>query len=164
MEGLPSAIGKPGAVMQSGVMADGKNDTGEVTFPHLIKWAEMAVRARIEREMGDFSVSSSQLFAIVLLEARGQVTSAELSRMMRLTPQAMTTLLGPLRKDGYIVATPDKAHGRRLLLSLTDKGNALIEQARELTPGVEEEFLGGFTASERVLLKRMLARIAERFD
>lgn len=164
MEGLSSAIGKRDALLQSGAMADGKNDTGEVTFPHLVKWVEMAVRARIEREMRDFPISSSQLFAVVLLEARGEATSAELARMMRLTPQAMTTLLGPLRKDGYIAATPDTAHGRRLLLRLTDKGQGLIERARELTPGVEDEFLEGFTAKERSLLKRMLARIAERFD
>lgn len=151
--------------MQSGAMADEKrHDAGEVTFPHLVKWVEMAVRARIERELRDFPISSSQLFAIVLLEARGEATSAELSRMMRLTPQAMTTLLGPLRRDGYIAATPDEAHGRRLLLRLTAGGRALIERARELTPAVEDEFLEDFTADERVLLKRMLARIAERFD
>ncbi len=52
----------------------------------------------------------------------------------------------------------------RLLLSLTGKADALILRARELTPGVEDEFLEGFTWDERVLLKRMLARIAERFD
>lgn len=150
--------------MQSGRMAEDKSGTGEVTFPHLVKWVEMAVRARIEREMRDFPISSSQLFAVVLLEARGEATSADLARMMRLTPQAMTTLLGPLRKDGYIVATPDAAHGRRLLLKLTPKARKLLERARKLTPGVEEEFLEGFTAEERALLKRMLARIAERFD
>lgn len=150
--------------MQSGGMVDQRSGTGEVTFPHLVKWVEMAVRARIEREMRDFPISSSQLFAVVLLEARGEATSAELARMMRLTPQAMTTLLGPLRRDGYIVATPDEAHRRRLLLKLTAKARTLLERARELTPGVEEEFLEGFTAEERALLKRMLARIAERFD
>jgi DNA-binding MarR family transcriptional regulator len=164
MEGLSSAIGKRGALMQGAIMAIRKKDAGEVTFPHLVKWVEMAVRARIERELRDFPISSSQLFAIVLLEARGQVTSAELARMMRLTPQAMTTLLGPLRQNGYIVARPDDAHRRRLLLSLTDKANVLIVQARDLTPSIEDEFLEGFTAAERTLLKRMLARIAERFD
>jgi DNA-binding MarR family transcriptional regulator len=165
-EGLSFAIGKRRGLMQSGAMAaEGEqHEGGEFTFPHLVKWVEMAVRARIEREMRDFPISSSQLFAIVLLEARSQATSAELARMMRLTPQAMTTLLGPLRRDGYIAATPDKAHRRRLLLGLTAKGRATLERARELTPTVEEEFLADFSASERALLKRMLARIAERFD
>jgi len=145
-------------------MADKRSETGEVTFPHLVKWVEMAVRARIEREMRDFPISSSQLFAVVLLESRGAATSAELARMMRLTPQAMTTLLGPLRQDGYIVATPDPSHGRRLVLRLTSNAEDLLARARELTPAVEEDLLGDFTASERALLMKMLARIAERFD
>ena len=151
--------------MQSGAMA-GRNERDEAeefTFPHLVKWVEMAVRARIERDMRDFPISSSQLFAIVLIEARGEATSAEVARMMRITPQAMTTLLGPLRREGYIVATPDQAHRRRLLLKLTGKGRATLERARKLNPAVEEEFLGDFTAEERALLKQMLAQIAEGF-
>jgi len=148
----------------SGMAAEGEHHEGdEFTFPHLVKWVEMAVRARIDRDMRDFPISSSQLFAIVLLEANARATAAELARMMRITPQAMTTLLGPLRREGYLIATPDEAHRRRLLLALTAKGRATLERARTLTPLVEEEFLADFTAAERALLKRMLTRIAKRF-
>lgn len=158
-------IGKRVALVQSGAMADRQaSGSGEMNFPHLVKWVEMAVRARIERELRDFPVSSTQLFVIVLLDSRDQATAAEVSRMMRITPQGMTTLLGPLRRDGYLEATPDESHRRRLLLSLTEKGRALLDRARELTPPVEEDFLAEFTDAERALLKRMLTRIAERFD
>lgn len=145
-------------------MKDKRSGTGEVTFPHLVKWVEMAVRSRVEREMRDFPISSSQLFAVVLLEARGAATAAELARMMRLTPQAMTTLLGPLRQEAYIVATPDPLHGRRLLLQLTKKAEKLLMRARALTPVVEKDLLGDFTEAERAELMKMLSRIAERFD
>jgi DNA-binding MarR family transcriptional regulator len=135
----------------------------ELTFPHLIKWVEMATRARVERAMRDSPLSSSQLFAIALLHERGQATSAELSRLMHLTPQAMTTLLRPLRDQGLITEQTDEAHRRRLQLRLSDAGRALLAQVRELSPALEDDLLDGFEAEERAILKQLLARIARRF-
>jgi DNA-binding MarR family transcriptional regulator len=135
----------------------------ELTFPHLVKWVEMATRARVERAMGDSPVSSSQLFAIALLNERGQATGAELARLMHLTPQAMTTLLRPLRDQHLIEERIDEAHRRRLQLQLSDAGRKLLLQIRALTPALEDDLLEGFDASERTILKQLLARIARRF-
>lgn len=135
----------------------------DLTFPHLVKWVEMATRARVERAMRDRPVSSSQLFALALLNDRGEATSADLARLMHLTPQAMTTLLRPLRDDGLIERRADEAHGRRLQLALSDKGRQLMQEVHELCPALEDDLLDGFDAGERALLKTMLARIARRF-
>jgi len=132
------------------------------TLPHLVKWVEMVVRAEAEQAMGHMAVTSGQLFVLVLLESRGEATSAELARMMRVTPQALTTLLAPLRDLGCIERRADAAHARRLLLRLTARGRKIIEEARQLTPGIEAEILAGFTAEERDVLKRLLGRIAQR--
>lgn len=145
----------------------GGDETGEgqdLALPYLVKWVEMAVRAQAERAMRDMPVSGSQLFALVLLRERGEVTSADLARMMRLTPQAMTTLLKSLREEGYIHRRTDSAHARRLLMRLTDKGRAILAEAHALSPGIEDNLLEGFTGEERRTLKRLLARIARRFD
>lgn len=146
--------------------ADGSDggDAGEFTFPHLVKWVELAVRARVDRAMRATPVSSSQLFALVLLDEQGELTSAELARRMHLTPQAMTTLLAPLREGGLIDRRRDSAHRRRLQLRLTDPGRDLLAAVRELTPPIEDELLGELTPAERATLKRLLARIVERFD
>lgn len=146
---------------------DGSKDEagGEraLTFPHLVKWVEMATRARVERAMRDSPVSSSQLFALALLHERGQATGAELARLMHLTPQAMTTLLRPLRDDGLIAQRIDTTHRRRLPLELSDAGRALLRAMRDLSPALEDDLLDGFDAAERATLKRLLARIARRF-
>jgi DNA-binding MarR family transcriptional regulator len=135
----------------------------ELTFPHLVKWVEMATRARVERAMRDSPVSSSQLFALALLDGRGEATSAELARLMHLTPQAMTTLLRPLRDDGLIERHADADHGRRLQLRLGEKGRALMQTVHDLCPALEDDLLDGFDPAERATLKTLLARIASRF-
>ncbi|WP_404711853.1 MarR family winged helix-turn-helix transcriptional regulator [Sphingomonas sp. MMS24-J13] len=135
----------------------------ELTFPHLIKWVEMATRARVDRAMRDSPVSSSQLFALALLNGRGEATSAELARLMHLTPQAMTTLLRPLRDAGLIERHADADHGRRLQWRLGDKGRALLREVHDLCPALEDDLLEGFDPAERATLKALLARIALRF-
>jgi DNA-binding MarR family transcriptional regulator len=162
----PERIGKLRLIGQACLMTDAKDDgtSPELTLPHLIKWVEMAVRAHAERALRGMAVSGSQLFALVLLRERGEATSAELARMMRLTPQAMTTLLRSLRDEGYIERRTDSAHGRRLLMQLTPKGCRILAQVHELTPSIEDDVLDGFTVDERITLKRLLARIARRFD
>lgn len=137
---------------------------GELTLPHLVKWAEMAVRAQTERAMRGLSVSGSQLLVLVLLRERGEATSAELARMLHVTPQAMTTLLKPLREGGYLDRRADCEHARRLPLRLTHEGLAIIEKARELSPAIEDEVLAGFSADEKLTLKHLLGRVARRFD
>jgi DNA-binding MarR family transcriptional regulator len=147
-------------------MARNKGDASDeqMGFPHLVKRVEMAVRARVERAMRDFPISSSQLFALVLLDERGEATAAELARLMHLTPQALTTLLKPLRDQDLIEREVDEAHRRKLIMRLTDAGRAVIVRARDLTPDVETAMLADFSAKERETLLRLLARVARPLD
>lgn len=144
---------------------DKQDATGEqMGFPHLVKWVEMAVRARVERSMRDLPISSGQLFALVLLDERGAATAAELARLMHLTPQALTTLLKPLRDQGLIEREVDAAHRRRLIMGTTEAGRAVIARARALTPDIEGAMLAGFSAEERTTFLRLLARVARPVD
>lgn len=135
-----------------------------LSFPHLVKWAEMVTRAETERVLQDLPVSSSQLFVLVLLGEMGEATSAQLARRMRITPQALTTLLKPLRTKGMIVRRTDADHARRMPLRLSAEGEKVLGRARELSPGIEVSLLADFSAEERATLKRLLARIARQFE
>lgn len=141
----------------------GDADESGLSFPHLVKWVEMVTRAEAEQVMRDMPLSSAQLFVLVLLRERGEATSAELARMMRITPQALTKLMRPLREDGLMGRRTDADHGRKLPLKLTEKGEALLEEARARSPQVEDNLLADFTPQERATLKHMLARIAKGF-
>jgi len=135
-------------------------DRGGLTLPHLIKWAEMAVRARVDAALKELPISSSQLFALVLIDEQVEVTSAELARLMYVMPQSLTTLLAPLRDQGLIARRTDDAHRSRLLLRLTEQGKRIIARARALTPQIEGDLLDDLSVEERATLLRLLARIA----
>jgi DNA-binding MarR family transcriptional regulator len=136
----------------------------DLSFPQLIKWAEMVTRAEAEQAIAASGISGAQLFVLVLLGQRGEATAADLARMMRITPQALTKLLAPLRERGLIARRNDADNARRLLLRLTDHGQALRDEAHRVSPVVEDALMPDFTPEERTTLKRLLARVARRFD
>jgi DNA-binding MarR family transcriptional regulator len=132
-------------------------------FAHLIKWAEMAVRSRVEKAMRPLTISAGQLLLLIVLEEMKEATPATLARTLHLTPQAMTTLLKPLDARGLIARRPDEANRRRVLLRLTDAANALLADVRAATPEIEEEVLAPLSTAERATLRALLMRIARPF-
>lgn len=132
-------------------------------FAHLIKWAEMAVRSRVEKAMRPMTLSTGQLLLLVVLEEYKEATPATLARALHLTPQAMTTLLKPLDARGLIARRPDEANRRRVLLRLTDAAHALIAEVRAATPPIEEDVLAPLSPAERATLRALLMRIVKPF-
>ncbi|HTU10663.1 MAG TPA: MarR family transcriptional regulator [Allosphingosinicella sp.] len=146
-------------------MAGDDKAWGERTpaFAHLIKWAEMAVRSRVEKAMRPLTISSGQLLLLAVLEEMGEATPASLARALHLTPQAMTTLLKPLDARGLIARRPDETNRRRVLLRLTDKADAVLAEVRKATPEIEDDMLAALSRSERETLRSLLMRIARPF-
>jgi len=132
-------------------------------FAHLIKWAEMAVRARVERAIRPLTLSTGQLLLLVVLEEYKEATSATLARALHLTPQAMTTLLKPLEGRGLIGRRPDESNRRRVLLSLTGAAERLLDEVRAATPDIEEPLLSPLSVGERATLRKLLMKIARPF-
>ncbi|HWW65063.1 MAG TPA: MarR family transcriptional regulator [Sphingomonadaceae bacterium] len=127
----------------------------------LIKWAEMAVRSRVEKALRPLRLSSGQLLLLVLLERSGEKTPAALSRALHVTPQAMTTLLKPLEERKLLARREDEANRRRILLSLTDEARAILREVRALTPAIEADLIAGTLDSGEVsALRGLLTRIA----
>lgn len=146
-------------------MAGKDENWGERTpaFAHLIKWAEMAVRSRVEKAMRPLTLSTGQLLLLAVLEEMGEATPAALSRALHLTPQAMTTLLKPLETRGLLARRPDETNRRRVLLRLTPAADALLAEVRAATPDIEEDVLAPLSAGERGELRRLLMKIARPF-
>jgi DNA-binding MarR family transcriptional regulator len=138
--------------------------TSSPSFAHLIKWAEMAVRARVEKAIAPLRLTSAQLLFLVLLEELEDSTPAALARAMHVTPQGMTKTLRPLDARGLIARRVDETHRKRVLLSLTPAARVLLTEVRAVTPVIEADLLAGLSAAEADLLRAMLMRIASPFD
>lgn len=126
----------------------------------LLKWADMAVRSRLEAAVRPWRLSMGQMLLLATIERLGSASAAELARALHLTPQAMTTLLRPIEDRGIIARRPDPDHGRRLLLSLSDQGETLLADIRHTTDAVDREVTAALSPAELEQFRLLLGKIA----
>jgi DNA-binding MarR family transcriptional regulator len=66
-----------------------------------------------------------------------------------------------MERRGLISRAGDPAHGRRLVISLTPRGRALLAELGEAVVAIEEQMVSRLTADERSGLHDVLNRCRE---
>ncbi|MCO8273388.1 MarR family transcriptional regulator [Actinoplanes sp. TRM 88003] len=88
-------------------------------------------RIRQARPVGDLTFS--QLSALTSLQLAGALTPRELADVERVQPPTMTKIVGKLEERGLVKRTPHPTDGRQVILSATERGQAVhaeFEKAR----------------------------------
>ena len=105
-------------------------------------------RLRQARPVGDLTIA--QLSALTSLELAGALSPRELADVERVRPPTMTKIIGKLEERGLVRRTPHPTDGRLVIISPTERGQAVyagFERARdtwlarhlaELTPDERE--------------------------
>jgi DNA-binding MarR family transcriptional regulator len=123
-----------------------------------VKQVELAVRALMDEVLRPAGVTTLQYTALTVLARREGVTSAELARNSFVTAQTMTDMVAALERRELIVRAQDPAHGRRLLISLSDKGRAFLREYAADIAAIEEQMVSRLSKGERTSLHDMLNR------
>lgn len=123
-----------------------------------VKQVELAVRSLMDEVLRPAGVTTLQYTALTVLARREGVTSAELARNSFVTAQTMTDMVAALERRELIVRAQDPAHGRRLLISLSDKGRAFLEEHAATVAAIEDRMVSGLSTGERTALHDMLNR------
>ncbi|MHA6628606.1 MarR family winged helix-turn-helix transcriptional regulator [Pseudonocardia sichuanensis] len=125
---------------------------------YAVKQVELAVRAHLDDLLRPSGTTALQYTALTVLARRAGLTSAELARNAFVTPQSMGDLVTALERRELITRHRDPRHARRLLLSLTPAGEALLERVEPQVRALEERMLADLAASERTALRDYLNR------
>src|SRR6201986_381785 len=100
-----------------------------------MKQVEMATRARLDELVRPAGLTALQYTALTVLERHSDLTSARLARYSFVTPQSMADMVSALLGAGLVDRHRDAGDRRRLVLALTAKGRALLDDYR---PAVAE--------------------------
>jgi DNA-binding MarR family transcriptional regulator len=99
------------------------------------------------------------LFAVLnVLGAREGAIQQELSSEMGIDPSAMVALIDALETSGLAARRRHPKDRRAWEIAITPKGRRTLERARGMALQVEDEVLGGLSASERRRLMSLLRR------
>ena len=125
---------------------------------YAVKQVELAVRAHLDDLLRPSGTTALQYTALTVLARRAGLTSAELARNAFVTPQSMGDLVTTLERRELVTRHRDPRHARRLLLSLTPAGEALLERVEPQVRALEERMLANLAAPERTALRDYLNR------
>lgn len=118
-----------------------------------------AHRNRLEAALGAHGLHVGQEHAIYQLAKRGPVRQSELAQSLFIDVSTATKMLARLERDGLIRRETDPDDARASLVSLTPRGQRLVQPVTEIWAAVEAEFARGLTADERVAIRRLLAKV-----
>lgn len=118
--------------MSSGATDRGEGLLGEVreAFGALLG-AERRLRGR-DQHGGAEGLTIAQVRALFALDAHQAATAGEIAEAARLSPAAVSGMLDELERDGIVTRVRSDSDRRRVLVTLTDDGRAVLKKRRKL--------------------------------
>jgi DNA-binding MarR family transcriptional regulator len=116
----------------------------------------------VDRRLGPLGLSSAQFIVIATLATADTAKSAsDLCKGISYDAGAMTRMLDRLESKGLIQRNRSSDDRRMVQLVLTEEGRAVFPRMREISMGVANRFLRGFTKGEARQLETLLLRMLE---
>lgn len=123
----------------------------------------LARRMRTQRAVD--SMSDGQFAVLAGLFVHGPHTLGELADRERVSPPSMNRTVNCLQDGGYIARSADETDGRKVVISLTPDGRAVVDETARRRDAWMEAVLADLTADERAALSRaaeIMQRMAAR--
>jgi DNA-binding MarR family transcriptional regulator len=140
-----------------------RSDAGLATALR-ISITRLARRLRAERAKGpEPDLSDTQLAALAALERHSAMTPGELAEHEKVQPPSMTRVLTVLEERGLVVRAPHPTDRRQVVLTVTERGKEVVQQARKLREAWLARRLRELSPEERATL-RAAAPILERLS
>lgn len=127
----------------------------DTSIGYALKQTATALRTAMEASLRPLGLSVPQYSCLEILDARPEISNADLARGVFVTRQAMHQLLGGLQDAGLVSAG---GQGRIQRYSLTPEGRRAVKAASAAVAAVEEQMLSGLAATERERLLGDLER------
>jgi len=129
-----------------------------VTLLYLVKQVELAIRQRLEEVASSRDLTALQYTALTVLERHPGMTSAVLARSSFVRAQTMAEMVTYLLDRGLVKRERDPDNRRQYLLSLSKKGQQVIDRLRPAVEAIEEEMVEPLDRGEVQTLRTYLSR------
>ncbi|MBA1145053.1 MarR family winged helix-turn-helix transcriptional regulator [Mesorhizobium neociceri] len=126
--------------------------------------SSLVARERLAPLFARFGLQAGEFDVLATLRRSGQpyaLTPTALYEATMVTSGAMTNRLDRLEKAGLILRGPHPNDRRGIVVQLTEKGLALIDEALAAHVANEHEILAGLTVAEREKLAELLGKLID---
>jgi MarR family transcriptional regulator, lower aerobic nicotinate degradation pathway regulator len=127
-------------------------------FMFLSRARYLAYRAR-ERELQRFGLTPEQVGILFVIKASEEKLSpADIARLFLLQRHTISSMVERMEEKGLVKRNPDPQNKNRLILSITEKGNASFRLSTKREP--VHRIMQTLEASERAVFIQCLEKIA----
>lgn len=106
------------------------------------------LRRRLRASGSPGELTFPEVAAVARLQRNGPATSAELARLEQISPQSMGATLAGLEERQLVRRSADPSDGRRVVMSITERGRRVVERRRDVRVEQIAAALDGFTEAE----------------
>ena len=104
-------------------------------------------------------LTPTQFSALLRLHKHGNCSQNQLGRLAAMDVATIKGVVDRLRHKGLITAQPDPDDKRRMLITLSDQGRALVDDLKAVGHRITRETLAPLSVTERDTLLRALAKL-----
>ncbi|MEZ0364609.1 MarR family winged helix-turn-helix transcriptional regulator [Mycobacterium sp. pUA109] len=139
-------------------------ETDNAPLGYLLHRVGAALRPEVAAALRPLNLSLAEFVCMRMLSLRPGVSSAELSRLGNVTPQAMNTVLRRLEELGAVSRPASVPSGRALPATLTRDGKALLKRAEAAVSVADGRILAKLSSAEQREFRRMLELVGSDQD
>lgn len=122
-------------------------------------------RARVDEQLRKIDQSASRMETLsAIMQLQGRASQSDIARRLRVEGATVTRMVDILSNEGLVVRSPDPGDRRVNLLSITQKGEAVLERILDIFDTQRDQLLGELTIAELEDLDRTLGHLMDRFD
>ncbi len=120
-----------------------------------------AMRRHLEKTIADVPGGMSAWWVLRHLHNAGPQPQADMARSVGVAGSTLTRRLEQMEADGLITRTPDPDDGRRIIVTLSETGEAARGGQRERADAESERLVAGVAPEDLEAFRRMVEKIRE---
>jgi DNA-binding MarR family transcriptional regulator len=117
-----------------------------------LRIAVMRLARRLRQERSETELSASQLSALAWISVEGPLTIGRLAELERVTAPSMNRTVNRLVDSGYVVRAGSPDDGRKVLVSTTEDGDAVVRETRRRRDAWLAKRLSALSPEDRATL------------
>lgn len=138
---------------------DSTNYRVEEQIGFILRKAHQRASAIFENVMKDYDVTPTQFTLLIKLADEREASQNRLGRLAAMDPATTFGVISRLKKQGLVEQRKDTGDARRIVLSLTDKGQDKIAAMRQVAKNVSARTLEPLTPADQQNLLTLLSKL-----
>ena len=119
------------------------------------------LRRYVEKQVSQTDVYREQHMMLMWLGCHPGATQAQVAKGRDISPAAATGALQKLEKEGYIERQADEKDCRANHVQVTEKGQQVIDQSKQIFQEIDQAIYEGFSEDELHMMKSYYERILD---